>query len=154
MSGAPRVFILNGPNLDRLAAREPLIYGGAGYDQLCRSCHDWAAELGLAVQIRQAAGEGELVSSVHEAAQAAEALLLNAAGYTHTSVALRDALLCLRIPCVAVHISQPGRREPFRRRDLLADVVTASVQGFGLASYRAALVGLAALLGAGREGGG
>ncbi len=146
MSALPLVAVLNGPNLDRLGEREPALYGSVTWPQLVESLGAWAGEFGLAVEVRQVDGEGELVALVHDAGRRCAAVVLNAAAYTHTSVALRDAVLCLRVPVVEVHLTNPARREEFRRRSLLADVVTATVQGFGVTSYRLALAGVAALL--------
>ena len=140
------VHVLNGPNLDRLGLREPEIYGDATYADLVADLEAWSDELGLEVFVRQTASEGDLVTWIHEAGAAADGLLLNAAAYTHTSVALRDALLTLTIPVVEVHISNPDAREEFRRTNLIADVVTATVKGFGVRGYRMGLEGLRGLI--------
>jgi 3-dehydroquinate dehydratase-2 len=142
----PLIAVLNGPNLDRLGEREPAVYGCVTWAELLARLEAWAGELSVRVDVRQANGEGELVGLLHEVGGRCEAVVLNAAAYTHTSVAVRDAVLCLRVPVVEVHLSNPARREEFRRRNLLADVVTASVQGFGAESYRLALAGLATML--------
>jgi len=142
----PRVFVVGGPNLGRLGTREPEIYGRTTWAELETLCRGWAAEAGLEIEFLQTDGEGELVGLIHRAADAAAGLVLNAAAYTHTSVAVRDAVAAAPIPVVEVHLSNPARREPFRRRNLLADVVTASVCGFGVDGYRLALSGLATLL--------
>jgi 3-dehydroquinate dehydratase II len=140
------VHVLNGPNLDRLGVREPEIYGSATYGDLVGRIEAGANGLGMEIFVRQTAGEGELVTWIHEAGAEADGLLINAAAYTHTSVAVRDALLTLTIPVVEVHISNPDAREEFRRTNLLADVVTATVKGFGAYGYLLALEGLRALL--------
>jgi 3-dehydroquinate dehydratase-2 len=140
------VHVLNGPNLDRLGMREPDVYGSATYQDLVSDLEAWSDELGLEIFVRQTAGEGELVSWIHEAGVEADGLLINAAAYTHTSVALRDALLTLTIPVVEVHISNPDAREEFRRTNLISDVVTAAVKGFGIRGYRLGLAGLAGLI--------
>ena len=140
------VHILNGPNLDQLGRREPEVYGTTTWPELVELCRNWAAAADLRAEVLQTAGEGDLVSLVHAAGRQSAGLILNAAAYTHTSVALRDALLCLTIPVVEVHLTNPMRREPFRRVSYLADVVTATVQGFGPEGYRLAIEGLAALL--------
>lgn len=142
----PRVFVLGGPNLGRLGRREPEIYGSTSWQELGRLCAGWAADLGLDLEFLQTDGEGELVGLVHRAGDQGQALVLNAAAYTHTSVAVRDAVAAVGIPVVELHISNPSAREPFRRTNLLADVVTASVCGFGIEGYRLALQGVAALL--------
>lgn len=142
----PRVFVLGGPNLGRLGRREPAIYGSTTWAELGSLCAGWADELGLDLEFLQADGEGELVGLIHRAGDEGRLLVLNAAAYTHTSVAVRDAVAALAIPVVELHISNPAAREPFRRTNLLADVVTASVCGFGITGYRLALQGAAALL--------
>ncbi len=146
MSTPPLIAGLNGPNLDRLGEREPAIYGSVTWAELVELLGIWADELGVRVEVRQADGEGELVACLHDAGGRCAGIVLNAAAYTHTSVAVRDAVLCLRIPVVEVHLSNPARREELRRRNFLTDVVTATVQGFGVSSYRLALIGLASLL--------
>jgi len=140
------VHVLNGPNLDRLGLREPDIYGTATYADLVARIESGADGLGMEIFVRQTASEGELVTWIHEAGAEAEGLLINAAAYTHTSVAVRDALLTLTIPVVEVHISNPDAREEFRRTNLLSDVVTATVKGFGASGYLLGLEGLKGLL--------
>jgi 3-dehydroquinate dehydratase-2 len=142
----PMVFVVGGPNLGRLGTREPEVYGRTTWPELATLCREWAAAAGLELEFLQTDGEGELVGMIHRAADEGAGLVLNAAAYTHTSVAVRDAVAAAGIPVVEVHISNPARREPFRRRNLLSDVVTASVCGFGVDGYRLALDGLAALL--------
>ena len=142
----PRVFVLGGPNLGRLGDREPGIYGTTTWAELGALCARWADELGLDLEFLQTDGEGELVGLIHRAADEGDALVLNAAAYTHTSVAVRDAVAAAGVPVVELHLSNPAAREPFRRTNLLADVVTAAVCGFGPEGYRLALAGAAALL--------
>lgn len=142
----PRVHVLNGPNLSRLGTREPQVYGTTTLAQLEDLCRGWAAELGLDLACAQCEGEGELVALIHRAGDQADGLVLNAAAYTHTSVAVRDAVSSITIPVVEVHLSNPAAREPFRRQNLLEDVVYAGVRGFGVTGYRLALAGLAARL--------
>lgn len=146
-----RVTLLGGPNLGRLGRREPEIYGTTTWAELGDLCRTWARELDLEIQFLQSDGEGELVGLIHAAADAADGLILNAAAYTHTSVAVRDAVASLAIPVVELHLTNPDAREPFRRTNLLADVVSAGIRGFGVAGYRLALAGMASLLD-GREG--
>jgi 3-dehydroquinate dehydratase-2 len=142
----PRIAVLNGPNLDRLGEREPALYGSLTWQELGARLAIWAGEFGVELDVRQVDGEGELVALVHDAGRRCAGIVLNAAAYTHTSVALRDAVLCLKVPIVEVHLTNPARREEFRRRSLLADVVTAGVHGFGADGYRLALTGLVSLL--------
>lgn len=141
-----RVHILNGPNLSRLGRREPQVYGTTTLAELAGLCAGWAAALDLELTFDQCEGEGELVSLVHRAGDQADGLILNAGAYTHTSVAVRDAVTSISIPVIEIHLSNPAAREPFRRQNLLEDVVCAGIRGFGVDSYRLALEGLAARL--------
>ncbi len=146
MSDPIPVSILNGPNLDQLGRREPALYGPTSWPELVSLCGQWATAAGLRADVEQADGEGELIARLHAAGRSAAGIVLNAAAYSHTSVALRDCLLCLQVPVVEVHLTNPLRREPFRRTSLIADVVAATVQGFGVDGYRLAIEGLAGLL--------
>lgn len=148
----PRIAILGGPNLGRLGRRRPDIYGRTTWHELQTMCEGWAAELDVDLEFAQTDGEGQLVALIHDAADRADGLILNAAAYTHTSVAVRDAVQDLTIPVITLHLTNPAGREDFRRRDLLADVVTAGVFGFGPQGYRLALFGLADLLWRGPAG--
>lgn len=135
-----KVLILNGPNLNLLGTREPEIYGSDTLDDIAAALHDQAREAGIEVDIRQSNHEGHLIDWLHEAqASGAHAVILNAGGYTHTSVALRDAVAAVSTPVIEVHLSNPAARESFRRRSLLAAVVKGSISGFGALSYRLAL---------------
>jgi len=140
------VHILNGPNLSRLGRREPQVYGTTTLAELAALCSGWAAGLGLELTFDQCEGEGQLVTWIHRAGDQAKGLILNAGAYTHTSVAVRDAVSSISIPVIEVHLSNPAAREPFRRRNLLEDVVYAGLRGFGVDGYRFALEGLAARL--------
>lgn len=137
------VHVLNGPNMDRLGLREPDLYGNVTYADLVARCEAVGRELGLAVLCRQSAHEGDLVDWLHAADAQADAVILNAAAYTHTSVAVRDAVSAVSVPVVEVHVTNPHAREDFRRRNLLSDVVAASLAGFGPVGYELALRGLA-----------
>jgi 3-dehydroquinate dehydratase-2 len=146
-SRRPLVFLLGGPNLGRLGRREPVIYGTTTWAELECLCRTEAAALGLDLEFLQTDGEGELVGLIHRAQDQGRGLILNAAAYTHTSVAVRDAVAALSIPVIELHLSNPASREPFRRTNLLQDVVTAGVQGFGVQGYLLALRGMKTLLG-------
>ena len=141
-----RIAVLNGPNLGQLSSRETEHYGDVSYEELAQYCVDFGREQGLDVHCRQTDSEGELVRLIHESADTCAGIVLNAAAYTHTSVAVRDALLCVSVPVVEVHLSNPAAREDFRRRNLIVDVVAGSVAGFGSTGYGLALAGLKALL--------
>jgi|Deesub1362A_J573_1020465.scaffolds.fasta_scaffold00269_18 3-dehydroquinate dehydratase-2 len=134
-----RILIVNGPNLNMLGKREPQIYGSLTLKQLEEYLRKVALELGVEVDFFQSNHEGELVEIVQSAGHQADGIILNAAGYTHTSVAIRDAVLCCSVPVVEVHLTNPHAREPFRHTSLLADVCVGSVSGFGVASYAMAL---------------
>ena len=140
------VFVLNGPNLNLLGSREPDIYGHDTLDDIARRLTGHAAELRLDVDIRQSNHEGHLIDWLHEAAvTGAKAVILNAGGYTHTSIALRDAVAGIPVPVIEVHLSDPATREPFRHTNLLADVCKQSITGLGAHGYILALDAAAAL---------
>jgi 3-dehydroquinate dehydratase-2 len=139
-----QVLVLNGPNLGRLGAREPEIYGHADHADLVAACEEIGQALGLQVEVRQTDSEAELVRWLHEAADAGVPVVLNPAAFTHYSYALRDACAQLTAPLVEVHLSNPARREEFRHRSVVAGVATGTIAGFGLDSYRLALRAIAA----------
>lgn len=150
------IRVLHGPNLNLLGSREPAVYGRTTLDAIDRHLRERARGLGFELVASQHNGEGELVEAVQAAdTEGAAGLLLNPAAYTHTSIALRDALLAVSVPAVEVHLSNPEGREAFRQRNLIADVVIGRVAGFGARSYELALEGLASYIGrAGDAGGG
>ena len=133
------VLVLNGPNLSRLGTREPEIYGSASYADLVARCERVAAECGLQVQVRQTDAEHEMIGWLHEAADAGAAVVINPGGWTHTSVALRDACTLVTAPLVEVHLSNVHAREEFRRHSYLSPVATGVVAGLGIEGYAAAL---------------
>jgi 3-dehydroquinate dehydratase-2 len=141
-----RVLVLNGPNLGRLGAREPEVYGSTTHAELVELCRQWGADLGLDVEIRQTDDEAELVRWLHEAADDRSAVVLNPAAFTHYSYALRDACAEVPGPLVEVHLSNPAAREEFRHRSVIAGVATGTIAGFGVDSYRLALGAIAALV--------
>ena len=136
------VFILNGPNLNRLGTREPEIYGAATLQDIALSCQQTADALGLSIDFRQTNHEGELIAWVQEAADSAGAVILNAAAYTHTSIALHDALKLLPCPLIEVHLSNIYQREAFRHHSYVSPLATAVLCGFGARGYTLALVAL------------
>lgn len=145
-----RVFVVGGPNLGRLGRRQPEIYGDTTWSELESLCRGWAGELALDLEFLQSDVEGELVGMIHGAGDRGDGLILNAAAYTHTSVAIRDAVAAVDIPVVELHLTNPDAREAFRRENLLADVVAAGIRGFGIEGYRLAFLGMAAILKAGQ----
>jgi 3-dehydroquinate dehydratase-2 len=134
-----KLLILNGPNLNLLGRREPEIYGSQTYDDLCRMIEDHANHLGIEVEIFQSNHEGDLVDRIQAAYGAIDGLILNPAAYTHTSIALLDALLAVQIPAVEVHISQVDDREPFRRISYIRQACLATISGHGFAGYLEAM---------------
>ena len=134
------VFVLNGPNLNLLGTREPEVYGSDTLDDIARRLTERAGELGLDVDVRQSNHEGHLIDWLHEAAAAeVKAVILNPGGYSHTSVALRDAVAAIPTPVIEVHLSNPYARERFRHRSLVAGVAAGSISGFGADGYILAL---------------
>ncbi len=137
-----KVLVLNGPNLGRLGTREPDVYGHETYADLVAACQQTGREQGLEVEVRQTEDEGELVRWLHEAADTATAVVLNAAAWTHYSIAVRDAAAQRTAPLIEVHLSNPAAREEFRHTSLISGVASGVVAGFGLTSYRLALQAL------------
>src|SRR3712207_2193125 len=140
MASLPIIYVLNGPNLNLLGTREPETYGTDTLDDIAGRLEDRARELGVEVDIRQSNHEGHLIDWLHEAqAEGARAVILNAAGFTHSSVALLDAIKAVSTPVIEVHLSNPQARESFRRRSLIAPAARGSIAGFGALSYLLAL---------------
>jgi 3-dehydroquinate dehydratase-2 len=134
-----RVLLLHGPNLDLLGRREPEVYGTTTLADVDARAREIGAELGLEVDARQSNHEGVLIDAVHEAMTDFAAVVINPGGYTHTSVALRDALAALSVPVVEVHISNVHAREPFRDHSYVSPVATAVIAGAGVLGYELAL---------------
>jgi 3-dehydroquinate dehydratase II len=133
------IYVLSGPNLNLLGVREPDIYGRATLDEIRQLCEARAAARGREIVFRQSNHEGELIDWVQEARTAAGALVINAAGYGHTSVALHDALKTLAIPVIDCHLSNPAAREAFRHASYVSIAATGVVSGFGPMSYELAV---------------
>lgn len=144
------IHVLNGPNLNLLGTREPDIYGHDTLADVQARCEARAEAFGLSVVFRQSNHEGVLIDWVQEARTEASALVINPAGYGHTSVALLDALKTLAIPIVECHLSNPAARESFRRETYVSLAATGLVSGFGAASYELAVEAAAGLIGAKR----
>ena len=142
------IYVLNGPNLNLLGTREPHIYGHATLKDVEKLCESRAAASGVKVVFRQTNHEGELIEWVQEAKDAASALVLNPAGYGHTSVALHDALKALSIPVVECHLSNPAAREAFRHHSYVSSAAAGVIAGFGPASYELAVDAALRLAGA------
>jgi 3-dehydroquinate dehydratase-2 len=140
MATPPLIFVLNGPNLNLLGSREPEIYGSDTLDDIAARMSRQAEELGVTLDIRQSNHEGHLIDWLHEAqARKAKAVILNPGGYSHTSVALHDAVKAIAIPVIEVHLSDPDKRESFRHTDLVALAATKLIKGEGARGYSLAL---------------
>jgi 3-dehydroquinate dehydratase-2 len=133
------IFVLNGPNLNLLGSREPRIYGTQTLDDVKASLDERAKDLGVRVDFRQSNHEGELVDWIQEAMAKASAIIINAGAYSHTSIAIRDALAALQIPIIEVHLSNIHAREPFRRQSFVSQVARGAIVGLGSLGYLLAL---------------
>ena len=146
LSLADTIFVLNGPNMNLLGLREPEIYGSDTLDDIAGLLEDRARELDLKIDMRQSNHEGHLVDWLHEAqASGARAVILNAAAYTHTSLALHDAIKSIRTPVIEVHLSNPHKREDFRHESWVGRAARGTIAGFGALSYLLALEAAARL---------
>ena len=143
------VYILNGPNLNLLGKREPEIYGRETLADVEAACRALGDELGLLIEFRQSNAEHELIGWIHEAREHAAAIVINPAAFTHTSVAIMDALNACKCPVIEVHISNVHRREAFRHHSYVSLTATAVMAGFGTHGYQLALRHVARLIGAG-----
>lgn len=139
------ILVLHGPNLDRLGTREPEVYGTGTLADIDAKLQALATKLGVTLTTFQTNHEGALIDAIH--AQSSDGIIINPAGLTHTSVALRDALLANATPFIEVHLTNPKGREPFRKVSLFEDVARGVVSGFGAQSYELALRGLVTMLG-------
>ena len=139
MSQHHRILLLNGPNLNLLGKREPGIYGSKTLDEIVADLSQYANELGVTLEHLQSNAEHELVGRIHQAMGQVDFIIINPAAFTHTSVALRDALAAVAIPYIEIHLSNPHAREPFRQHSYFSDKAVGVVCGFGADSYRYAL---------------
>ncbi len=141
-----KILVIHGPNLNMLGMREPEIYGHQSLEEINEALRAQAKQLGLAVETFQSNHEGEMVDQIQQAHDTFDGIIINPAAYTHTSVAIRDALSMLTIPIVEIHLSNINKRESFRHTSLMADIATARISGFGAQGYQLALEGVAHLL--------
>ena len=137
-----RIAVVHGPNLNLLGTREPERYGRTTLADIDAELVRFGSERGVGITAFQSNSEGQLVSHLQSAGPSSHGILINPAAYTHTSVAIRDALLAVGLPFVEVHLTNTYAREPFRHRSLIADVALARVMGFGALGYRLGLIGL------------
>ena len=135
-----KVIIINGPNLNLLGKREPSIYGSQSFEDYLKLLQEEFST--IEIEYYQSNVEGELINKLQELGFSYDLILINAGGYTHTSVAIADAIASIDTPCIEVHISQPAAREEYRQISLIAGKCKASISGFGLDSYKLALLSL------------
>jgi len=136
---AKNILLINGANLNMLGRREPHIYGTETLDEIRRACERKAATLSLTVDFRQSNSEGQLVDWIQEARDSHDGVIINPGGYTHTSVAIADALILTELPVIEIHLSNIFRREPFRAHSYMSPVASGMICGFGGQSYSLAL---------------
>jgi len=140
------IFVINGPNLNLLGTREPEVYGSETLDDIKALCTEAAQALEHDIIFVQSNIEGELVDFIQQAGREGAGIVINPAAYTHTSVAIHDALKAVNVPSVEIHLSQPAKRESFRRRSYVAEAVHGTISGFGADSYVLGLQALSNLL--------
>ena len=141
-----KIIIINGPNLNLLGEREQSQYGSINYDQLKKNCEIEASNLGIEISFVQSNIEGEIVNIIQDARNSYDGIIINAAGFTHTSVAIRDALDIFKKPVIELHISNIYKREEFRKKSLISDVVTGGIFGLGTEGYILAIIRLHKML--------
>ena len=141
-----KIIIINGPNLNLLGEREQSQYGSINYNQLKKNCESEASNLGIDISFVQSNVEGEIVNIIQDSRKSYDGMIINAAGFTHTSVAIRDALDIFKKPIIELHISNIYKREEFRKKSLISDVVTGGIFGLGTEGYILAIIRLHKML--------
>ena len=141
-----KIIIINGPNLNLLGEREQSQYGSVSFEELKKICIKKSNELGLKVEFAQSNVEGELVNIIQESRKKFDGIIINAAAFTHTSVAIRDALDVFKKPIIELHISNIYKREEFRQKSLISDIVTGGIFGLGINGYILAIISMQKLL--------
>jgi len=141
-----KIVVIQGPNLNMLGIREPQIYGGMKLEQIHSQMREFAIQSGFEIEFFQSNFEGELVDKIQECYGDASGIIINAAAYTHTSIAIRDAISAVNLPTIEVHISNIHRREEFRKQNMIAPVCTSSIVGFGPFGYHLAMVGMVQIM--------
>ena len=145
-SSSKKVLVIHGPNLNLLGQREPEIYGRQSLDEINAGLLSLGEKLGLEIETFQSNHEGDIVDRIQMAVGSCDGILINPAAYTHTSIAIRDALSLLDIPVVEIHLSNIYKREPFRHKSIVADIAAARISGFGAQGYLLGLQGLVNLI--------
>ena len=140
-----KVLVIHGPNLNMLGKREPEVYGATTLDEINEDLMKLGEELGLEVETFQSNHEGAIVDKIQSAVGKCSGVIINPAAYTHTSVAIRDALLLLDVPTVEVHLSNIYKREDFRHKSMVSDIATGQISGLGIAGYRLALTAISGM---------
>lgn len=146
------MLVLNGPNLNLLGAREPEIYGRTTLADIDRQVTELGRELGIRVETFQSNSEGAMVERIQDARGHTDVIIINPAAYTHTSIAIRDAIIALALPVIEVHLSNVHKREPFRHHSTIADVAAGRIMGFGAEGYMLALRAAATMIAAQASG--
>ena len=141
-----KIIIINGPNLNLLGAREQSQYGSTTFEDLRNNCENKAKEIGINLEFTQSNIEGEIVTLIQDSRKKFDGLIINAAGFTHTSVAIRDALDLFKKPIIELHISNIYKREEFRHKSLISDIVTGGIFGLGVEGYILAIISMQKLL--------
>jgi len=141
-----KVLVIHGPNLNMLGKREPAIYGKTTLDEINKKLENLGKKLGINVNTFQSNHEGSIVEKIQDAMEGCQGLIINPAAYTHTSIAIRDALLLVDAPIIEIHLSNIYKREPFRHRSMIADIATAQISGFGILGYSMALEAIATMI--------
>ena len=142
----PKILVIHGPNLNMLGKREPDIYGTTTLETINSNLEALGKRLGLELETFQSNHEGEIIEKIQEAAKIQNGMIINPAAFTHTSIAIRDALLLLDMPVIEMHLSNIYKREPFRHKSMMSDVVTAQITGFGVQGYTMALEAMAGMV--------
>ena len=137
-----KIIIINGPNLNLLGEREQSQYGSSNYEELKKNCFDQAKKLNINLEFKQSNIEGEIVNFIQDSRKKFDGMIINAAGFTHTSVAIRDALDLFKKPIIELHISNIYKREEFRQKSLISEVVTGGIFGLGTDGYNLAIISL------------
>ncbi|MCJ7617262.1 MAG: type II 3-dehydroquinate dehydratase [Desulfobacterales bacterium] len=141
-----KVLVIHGPNLNMLGKREPDMYGKTTLDEINKKLEKLGKKLGIALDTFQSNHEGSIVEKIQDAMGKCQGLIINPAAYTHTSIAIRDALLILDAPIIEIHLSNIYKREAFRHKSMIADIATAQIAGFGILGYSMALEAIATMI--------